>query len=130
MTEYIYEKDLRRMKYRILVSKIHDEAVTKIAKCLDINKQDLRKYFIENLDMSFLENILCRYNSWLSIEKGKDNEISSHLCAKLLTDHIPLIKKEDMADIQKSVEEDIKSGTSKEDAIKKGKQTIREMILV
>ena len=128
MTEYVYEKDLRQMKYRILVSKIQDEAVTKIAECLDINKQDLRKYLIENIDMSFLENIPARYNSWLSLNKDKKDDLSSLLYVGLLTDHIPFLKKEDMEKICKSVEEEIKSGISREDAIKKGRKNIREMI--
>ena len=83
MTEYIYEKDLFGMKYRIVTSPMHNKAISAMAECLDMNIQDLRKYLIENLDMSFLENIPARYSSW-RISNAKDkNPISSKLCIRL-----------------------------------------------
>ncbi|MBN2733498.1 MAG: DUF1959 family protein [Methanomicrobiaceae archaeon] len=126
MTEYIYEKDLFGMKYRIVTSPIHDKVITCLAECLDMNIQDLRKYLIENLDMSFLENIPARYNSWRIYDAKSDDIISSKLCMKLFSEYIPVLKDNEIKEIREKVDGMIKSGVTQDMAIKQGKEMIRE----
>jgi energy-converting hydrogenase A subunit M len=129
MTEYIYEKDLFGMKYRIITSPMHDRVIFGMAECLDMNIQDLRKYLIENLDMAFLENIPARYNSWRISDAKDSDSISSKLCFKLFSEYIPVLNETDIEEIRKTVKEDIDSGMPEDDAVKKGKEMIREIFL-
>ncbi|WP_317137518.1 DUF1959 family protein [Methanochimaera problematica] len=129
MTEYLYEKDLRGMKYRILTGPFQDNAVSKISEHFGINKQEFRKILIENFDMSFLENIHARYQVWESDQNSYD-KISKELYSKLLTEYLPLIEKADMNSVIDDVKYSIENGTSADEAIMKGKAHIREMILV
>lgn len=61
MTRYLYEKDLRPMKYTILTSTKHDRTVSEIARRLGMTDAKLRRVLIRKLDMSFLENLESRW---------------------------------------------------------------------
>ncbi|MDK2990660.1 MAG: energy-converting hydrogenase subunit, partial [Methanoculleus sp.] len=55
--KFLYEKDLRPLKYNILTSTKHDAAVRAIARRLGVRDAKLRRLLIQRLDMSLLENI-------------------------------------------------------------------------
>ena len=68
--KYLYEKDLRPMKYTILTSARHDEATRAIARRLGVTDAKLRMVLIRRLDMSLLENLG-------SVEMGQEHADSS-----------------------------------------------------
>jgi hypothetical protein len=129
MTDYIYEKDLFAMKFRILISPVHNKVISEISGGLGLNIQDLRKSLIETLDMSYLENIPARYKSWCEENPDHEKDLKSGLCSKLFTTYIPVIKKERMEEINKSVIRLEESGTSEQDAVKSGRNEVLVEIL-
>jgi energy-converting hydrogenase A subunit M len=127
MIRYLYEKDLRMMKYNILTSTLHDRLVAELAERYGIRKQDLRKTLIERCDMSLLENLTPRYEVALRTGNTSD-EVARELGCELLTRYIPLIDRGSMKTILDEVRRDIMQGTASEDAIRQGKAKIRELI--
>ncbi len=127
--EYIYEKDLFGMKYKIITCPMHDRVIAKLSECLDMNVQELRMVLIEKLDMSFLENIPARYNSWKDAAGYSDDKLSEKLCLKLFTEHIPVLSDSDALRIKESCEELKISGLSEDEAVKAGKEMLREAFL-
>lgn len=129
MINYIYEKDLFGMKYKIISSPFHEKTIAQIADCLDMNVQEFRKILIERLDMSFLENIPARYNSWKIMSLKEEDPVTSGLCITLFSEYIPVLAHEDVLIIKEKVDSLIKSGIPEDEAVLKGKILIREIFL-
>ena len=127
MTEYLYEKDLTAMKFRILTSSRHDAVLTKLAGRFGLSKQELRKALMGKFDMILLENIPARY------EAGRAEEADLDLVARelgngLLTRYLPLVPEERMEEIVQHTNEAISDGIDPAVAIADGKNAIREVI--
>lgn len=127
MTRYLYEKDLRQMKYTILTSARHDATVRAVAERLGMTDAKLRRVLIRKLDMSFLENLESR---WQMGQKHADNgdPVAEELGCELFTRFIPLVDTETMQTIHSdttAMTQDIPL----DEAIRRGKERIREVIL-
>ncbi len=118
MQNFVYEKNLYGMKLNVLACPNQDKSTAEIAAILGVNKQVLRRFLIEQLDMAYLENIPARYESWQEYYK-KDNaseKIKGKLpIVALFTDYLP-VHTEQIAAIQKKYDALLKSNVSKEDA--------------
>lgn len=128
MTGYLYEQDLRGMKYAILMSPRHDRTVSEIAEELGLGVQVLRKYLIGRLDMILLENLPARYVAGLSRGDPLD-PVAKALGRSLFTKYIPLVDPEDMDGVYEWVKNAIGGGMTAEDAVNRGKDRIRSVII-
>ncbi len=125
--KYLYEKDLRQMKYNILTSTRHDMVVRQIAGRLGIGEQKMRMILIGNFDMSLLENLEARYEMGL-LHADTDDPVARKLGCELFTRFIPLIAPEAMQSICEDVRTRIASGMPEAAAIDEGLAGIREAI--
>ncbi|MDT8358088.1 MAG: DUF1959 family protein [Methanomicrobiaceae archaeon] len=125
--EFLYEKDLTAMKFRILTSSRHDAVLTQLAERLGISKQEIRKAVMRRFDMILLENIPARYEAARAEEAGLD-QAARELGAGLLTRYLPLVPKEEMEKIVREAEEAISEGKDPSLAIAEAKEAIREVI--
>ncbi|MDN7023333.1 DUF1959 domain-containing protein [Methanoculleus sp. FWC-SCC1] len=125
--KYLYEKDLRQMKYNILTSTRHDMVVRQIARRLGIGEQKMRMILIRTFDMSLLENLEARYEMGL-LHADTDDPVARKLGCELFTDFIPLVAPEAMQSIYEDVRTHIASGTQENSAIDEGLARIREVI--
>ena len=126
--KYLYEKDLRPMKFTILTSQKHDEAVREIARYIGTTDAKLRRTMIRRLDMSLLENLGSRWE--MGQQHGDDNDpIAEELGCELFTRFIPLVDTETMQSIYHETNTMIEEGSTTDDAIAWGKEQIREVIL-
>ncbi|MBR6497628.1 MAG: hypothetical protein IKT21_05235 [Methanomicrobium sp.] len=132
MPDYVYEKNLYGMKLNVLACPNQDRITAEIAGILGVNKQVLRRFLIEQLDMAYLENIPARYESRQNFY-GKTNEATDETKAKtestpetapeklpivaLFTDYLP-VETGEIAKVQGKYDGLIKSGAGKEDAEK------------
>jgi energy-converting hydrogenase A subunit M len=125
--KYLYEKDLRQMKYTILTSTKHDETVCAIARCLGMSDAKLRMVLIRRFDMSLLENLESR---WAMGQEHADNgdPVAKELGYELFTRFIPLVDPQVMQSIYDETTAMIEDGPSDE-AIERGKARIREAVL-
>jgi len=125
--KYLYEKDLRQMKYTILTSTTHDETVCAIARCLGRSDAKLRMVLIRRFDMSLLENLESR---WAMGQEHADNgdPVAKELGYELFTRFIPLVDPQVMQSICDETTAMIEDGPSDE-AIERGKARIREAVL-
>ncbi len=125
--KYLYEKDLRQMKYTILTSTKHDETVCAIARCLGMSDAKLRMVLIRRFDMSLLENLESR---WAMGQEHADNgdPVAKELGYELFTRFIPLVDPQVMQSICDETTAMIEDGPSDE-AIERGKARIREAVL-
>ncbi|WP_243668949.1 hypothetical protein [Methanoculleus chikugoensis] len=88
MTGYLYEKDLRQMKYTILTSTKHDETVRAIAERLGMSDAKLRMMLIRRFDMSLLENLESRWQ--MGQRHANDGDpVAEELGYELFTRFIP-----------------------------------------
>jgi energy-converting hydrogenase A subunit M len=126
--KYLYEKDLRPMKFTILTSTRHDETVREIARYLGITDAKLRRTMIRRLDMSLLENLGSRWEMGQQHGDGNDR-VAEELGCELFTRFIPLVDTEMMQSIYNETKTMIKDGSATDDAIAWGKEQIREAIL-
>ena len=52
MVEYLYERDLRQMKYIIVTSPFHETVIAELAEHYGLGKQLIRRKMIVECDMS------------------------------------------------------------------------------
>ncbi len=125
--KYLYEKDLRQMKFTILTSTRHDEAVRAIAGRLGISDAKLRMVLIRRFDMSVLENLGSR---WEMGQEHADNgdPVAEELGCELFTRFIPLVDPGVMQTIYADTTAMIQDGP-REEALARGKERIREAVL-
>jgi hypothetical protein len=128
MTGYLYEQDLRGMKYAILVSPRHDRTMVEIAEDLGLGVQALRKYLIARLDMILLENLPARYEAGLSLG-DPDDPVAKALGRSLFTKYAPLVDPEDMDRVYEWVMSAISEGMPAGDAVNRGKDRIRSVMV-
>lgn len=125
--KYLYEKDLRQMKYTILTSTRHDETVRAIAERLGVGEAKLRRTILRRFDMSLLENLESRWQ--MGQEHGDNGDpVAEELGSELFTRFIPLVDAETM----QTIYNDTTAMTREmpfEEAIARGKERIREAIL-
>ncbi|BBL68164.1 DUF1959 family protein [Methanoculleus chikugoensis] len=126
MTGYLYEKDLRQMKYTILTSTKHDETVRAIAERLGMSDAKLRMMLIRRFDMSLLENLESRWQ--MGQRHANDGDpVAEELGYELFTRFIPLVDTETM----QTIYSDTTAMTQQmpfEEAIARGKARVREAI--
>jgi energy-converting hydrogenase A subunit M len=124
--KYLYEKDLRQMKYNILTSTRHDEAVRAIAERLGMSDAKLRMVLIRRFDMSLLENLESRWQ--MGQRHAADGDpVAEELGYELFTRFIPLVDTETM----QTIYSDTTTMTREmpfEEAIARGKERLREAI--
>lgn len=125
--KYLYEKDLRQMKYNILTSTRHDETVHAIAERLGMGEAKLRRTILRRFDMSLLENLESR---WQMGQEHADNgdAVAEELGCELFTRFIPLVDTETM----QTIYSDTTAMTQEipfEEAIARGRERIREAVL-
>jgi len=122
--EYLYERDLRRMKLLILESRRHHAATLEIAAILGIKPQAARKILIEECDMLLLENLPARCDA----ARMKGNEIEQKLGIHLLTQATHLIPRDAGQRMVADVMEKLERGVEREIALEEGRLQILELI--
>lgn len=125
--KFLYEKDLRPLKYNILTSTKHDAAVRAIARRLGVSDAKLRRLLIQRLDMSLLENIETRWEMGLRYADEGD-PLAKELGCELFTRYIPLLDMERMKEIYEETRA-LARDMPIEEAIARGRERIREAIL-
>ncbi|WP_292521377.1 DUF1959 domain-containing protein [Methanoculleus sp.] len=125
---YLYEKDLRQMKYTILTSTRHDETVHAIARRLGTGDAKLRMVLIRRFDMSLLENLESR---WQMGQEHADNgdPVAEGIGYELFTRFIPLVDPEVMQTIYNKMQAMIQEGSAIDEALARGKALVREAVL-
>ncbi|MCM2466602.1 DUF1959 family protein [Methanoculleus oceani] len=129
MTGYLYEKDLRQMKFTILTSTRHDEAVRAIAGRLGISDAKLRMVLIRRFDMSLLENLESRWQMGQEHADNDSDPAAKDLGCELFTRFVPLVETETMRSICDETKAMIGDGSSRDEAIARGKARVREAVL-
>ncbi|HDQ07329.1 MAG TPA: hypothetical protein ENN44_00870 [Methanoculleus sp.] len=127
MAEYLYEKDLREMKYIIITSPLHEVVMSELAVHYSLGRQVLRRKMINECDMSFLENIPARYEVWKAEDSVRD-PVERQLGMRLLTVYIPMLPPEEMKAVEMGVRSQISEGIPEAEAYESGMDSIREMI--
>jgi len=126
--EYLYEKDLRMMKYHILQSPRHMSLVSRLADNLGMRVPDLQKAMIRRCDMAYLENLPARYETWT--EKGdRDDELARAIGCELYTRYVPLVDPGKMQELYLKVKKMADESGSPQEAASAGIRMIREEIL-
>ena len=125
VTAYLYEKDLVPQKYRILVTGRHDKLVRKIAAELEIPVQELRRYLIDHLDMSLLENLPARSEMAEAYADPEDG-IARALGREKYSRYLQILPNVTMEHIFREVSDRAHAGVTIEDAIMYGRGRIRE----
>lgn len=125
--KYLYEKDLRPMKYTILTSTKHDRTVGEIARHLGMADAKLRMAMIRRLDMSLLENLESRWEMGRKYADS-DDPVAEKLGCELFTRFIPLVDAEVMQTIYEDTKTMIDDGPLDE-ALEQGRARIREAVL-
>lgn len=126
--KYLYEKDLRQMKYTILTSTKHDETVRAIARRLGLSDAKLRMVLLRRFDMSLLENLESRWQ--MGQQHGDDGDpVAEELGCELFTRFIPLVDPVVMQSIYDETTAMIRNGTPIDEALERGKARVREAAL-
>jgi energy-converting hydrogenase A subunit M len=125
--KFLYEKDLRPLKYNILTSTKHDAAVRAIARRLGVSDAKLRRLLIQRLDMSLLENIETRWEMGLRYADEGD-PLAKELGCELFTRYIPLLDMERMKEIYEETRA-LARDMPIEEAIARGRERIREAVI-
>jgi energy-converting hydrogenase A subunit M len=129
MSGYLYEKDLRPMKYRILISSRHDRVIREISSRFHIPVQVLRRILIERFDMQLLENLPSRYDAGLR-DADREDALARSLGCELFSRYVPLVDPERMQGICQEVREMMGSGKTETEIISAGNALIRQVILL
>jgi energy-converting hydrogenase A subunit M len=125
--KFLYEKDLRQMKYTILTSMRHDETVRAIAARLGMSDAKLRMVLIRRFDMSLLENIESRWQ--MGQQHADDGDpVAAELGCDLFTRFIPLVDRETMQTIYSETTA-MTQEMPFEEAVARGKERVREAVL-
>jgi energy-converting hydrogenase A subunit M len=127
MVEYLYERDLRQMKYIIVTSPLHEVVISELAEHYALGRQAIRKKMIEECDMSLLENIPARYEVWKTEDSVRD-PVERQLGMRLLTVYIPMLPAKEMKKVEDSVRSRISEGIPEDEAYQTGIEAIREMV--
>jgi energy-converting hydrogenase A subunit M len=127
MVNIIYEKDLRPMKYHVLTGPRQDRAVRAIAKWFNVRVQPMRKFLIERLDMSDMENMPAR---WEVAEAAPEADpLEAALGVRRFTKNIPLFTEEEMARALKAARAAASEGAGTDTTAKAGKDLLKEVII-
>jgi len=129
MTGYLYEKDLRQMKYNILTSTRHDETVREIAERLGMSDAKLRMVMIRRFDMSLLENLESRWQMGQQHADSDSDPVAKDLGCELFTRFVPLVDPRVMQTICDETRAMIGNESSREEALARGKARVREAVL-
>jgi len=130
MTGYLYEKDLRQMKYNILTSTRHDETVRAIAERLGMSDAKLRMVLIRRFDMSLLENLEYRWEMGQQHADNDSDPVAKGLGCELFTRFVPLVDPRIMQTICDETKAMIANNeSSREEALARGKARVREAVL-
>jgi energy-converting hydrogenase A subunit M len=124
--EILYEKDLRAMKFNILMSTRHHRVVQELAARLGLPVQEMRRQLIMRLDMQHLENLPARYDAWAAA--GDGDPLERALAADFLTRSIPLIPPDAAVAILAEVRRMADGGGDQEAALAHGRARIHEVI--
>jgi energy-converting hydrogenase A subunit M len=127
MPDFLYEKDLRVMRYNILTSARHNGVATAVAGHYGLKKQEVLRMMMERMDMILLENLPARYDVWQATGDSGD-EIGRKLGCELISRYVPLADRQVMDRICSDVKERIRKGTPKDEALSEGLQNIREIL--
>ena len=127
MTTYLYEQDLVPQKYQILVAVRHDSLVRQIARELEIPVQELRRYFIEHLDMLQLENLPARAEM-ADAHADRSDAVARALGREKYTVYLPILSSAAMDAIFREVNARVHAGIPVEQAIAYGRTQIREAL--
>jgi len=127
MTTYIYEKDLRMMKLRVLESPRHRRTLEKISEETGMGKNQLVKIMVGRFDMSMLENLADRYETWERLGESTSG-IESMMKTELFTRYVPLVTSEEMQRICEKI--DYRStNIPMEEALDSGMEMLREAVI-
>jgi energy-converting hydrogenase A subunit M len=123
---FLYEKDLRMMKLRILQSPRHAAVVVAIAERYGLSKQETRKILMSRCDMILLENLPARYEEAVRVEEEVHDPDTAALGALVITKAIPLV---DRAVMDAAIVTIRSAGkTEREEAVSAAIAAIREAI--
>ncbi len=125
MKKLVYERDLNQMKFSILTSAHHREAVEAIARHLGIPLQRLRRILIERLDMMSLEALAIRYETWTK-EGDLKKPLHKAIGYDFYTIYIPLIPREEMEQAVRVAESELDRGLSLSEAARTAREFLRE----
>lgn len=125
MKKLVYERELNQMKFSILTSAHHREAVEAIARHLGIPLQRLRRVLIERLDMMSLEALAIRYETWTK-EGDQEKPLHKAIGYELYTIYIPLIPSEEMEQAVRVAESGLERGLSLPEAAGTAIEYLRE----
>lgn len=89
--EFLYEKDLRMMKLRILQSPRHAAVVDAIAGRYGLSRQEMQRILMERCDMILLENLPARYDAATTVEDEQHDPDAAALGTIVLTKAVPLV---------------------------------------
>ena len=121
------EKDLRMLKYHILVSPRHDRAVRDVAGILGMGVQPLRRLLIERLDMQYLENLAGRYDQWVEHGDRKD-PLDRALGRELFTRYLPLVDSSGMDLILAEARASVEAGIPASEAATRARARLAEVL--
>lgn len=124
---YLYEKDLRPLKYNILTGLRQDRTVRAIADRLGVRVQKLRLHLIERLDMSDMENMPARYEAGTAALTG-DDPVADALGYDLLVRSVGVFTPEEMAAAYARARALADGGAPLEEAIAGGKAVLKEIV--
>ncbi|HDS64176.1 MAG TPA: DUF1959 domain-containing protein [Methanofollis liminatans] len=124
---YLYEKDLRPLKYNILTGSRQDRTVREIALRLGVRIQKLRLHLIERLDMSDMENMPARFEAGVAAMTGED-QVADALGRDLFVRSIGVFTAEEMAAAYARARTLAEGGTPLEEAIAGGKAILKEIV--
>jgi energy-converting hydrogenase A subunit M len=124
---YLYEKDLRPLKYNILTGPRQDRTVREIARRFGFRIQKLRLHLIERLDMSDLENMPARFEAGIAAMTGED-PVADALGRDLFVRSIEVFTAEEMEAAYARARTLADGGTPLEEAIAGGKAVLKEIV--
>ncbi|MDD3620786.1 MAG: DUF1959 domain-containing protein [Methanofollis sp.] len=127
MTKYLYEKDLRPLKYNILVGPRQDRTVKAMADRLGVRRQVLRRHLIERLDMSNLENMPARWEVGCAAP-ASDDALADALGCELFVENIAVFTPSEMEAAYEKARDLVDDGAPLETAVKEGKKALKEVI--
>jgi energy-converting hydrogenase A subunit M len=127
VTEYLYEKDLRPLKYNILAAPRQDRTVRAMAAVLGVRVQVLRRHLIERLDMSDMENMPARWEAALAAPTGGD-ALADALGRDLFVRKIAVFTPAEMEAAYTKARTLADGGAPLADAVEEGKKALRGVI--
>lgn len=127
MTDYLYEKDLRPLKYNILAAPRQDRTVRAMAAVLGVRVQVLRRHLIERLDMSDMENMPARWEAAHAVPAGGD-ALADALGRDLFVRKIAVFTPAEMEAAYTKARTLVDGGASPDAAEEEGKKALREVI--